>query len=100
MNLLTAGIERRGWLGTNRSPLCAGLPMRAQLSVEFLPAFLGEEDSGIRQVHALACRRKRVGEPPRPFRVEVNIVHSPNRWLFSSTPCTNSATGPRPARGS
>src|SRR6266850_4520753 len=52
--------------------------MRAQLSVKFLPSFLGEEDSGVLQLHALACPGKRVGEPPRPFHVEVDIARSPN----------------------
>ena len=58
--------------------LLSHLPVGAQFFIEFLPAFLREEDSGALQFDAAPCAGNVVGQPVRPFHVEVHIVGAPD----------------------
>ena len=66
--------------------------MCAQFLVEFLPAFLGEENSGTLKLDALPSARDVVSQPARPFHVEIDIVRSPDdqrRCLQCAQPVCN-----------
>src|SRR5258708_20822014 len=58
--------------------LLCRLPVCAQFLVEFLPAFLGEENSGTLKLDALPSAGDVVSQPARPSHVEIDIVRSPD----------------------
>ena len=53
------------------------LPMVPQLFVEFLPALFGEENSGALEFDAASGAGDVIGQPMRPFHVEIDVVGAP-----------------------
>src|SRR5215472_14947165 len=62
---------------SSRYHLCP-LPVRAQFLIEFLPAFLGKENSRILELDPASGTRNVVGQPTRPFSVEIHVIGSPD----------------------
>src|ERR1700726_633002 len=73
------------------SLLCC-LPVLAQFLVEVVPAFFREENPCALELHATLRTGSVVGEPARPFHVEIHIVCSPDDQGWRSEvlqPCFN-----------
>ena len=66
-------------------PLLIGAPPEiAQLTIEVLRAFFGEEDPGSLKLNSAQGSWDGFTQPVGPFGVEVNVVRTPNdqRWRF------------------
>ena len=52
--------------------------MFAKFLVEFLPAFLGEENPSALELNAASGAGNVLGQPMRPFHVKIHIIRSPD----------------------